>query len=317
MNTQVVLESSHSVAVAPLTAIEIKAHVQRIQQVMKAVMKDTVHYGKIPGAGDRKSLFKPGAETLCATFRIAPGYRVEDLSDHDCMRYRVACVGTHQTTGQILGEGMGEASSNEEKYKWRNAVCQEEFDEAPEDRRRVKWQKGWFNRETGEEKPATKRLMVRTEPADIANTVLKMACKRAQVAMVINVTAASDIFSQDLEDLPEGVLDGDGNRGNQGNGYRSGNGNGRSTKPQTNAPQARSNGGSGGGGKVTQKQVAFLFRKMEDHSVSAAQFIEHFAIKEVADLPFEKMDAALKWIPTASQGDDSGQDDEREAGARG
>jgi hypothetical protein len=30
-----------------------------------------------------------------------------------------------------------------------------------------------------------------------------MACKRAMVAMILNVTAASDIFTQDIEDLPE------------------------------------------------------------------------------------------------------------------
>jgi hypothetical protein len=42
---------------------------------------------------------------------------------------------------------------------------------------------------------------IRTEPADLANTALKMACKRAKIAMVLNVTAASDMFSQDLEDL--------------------------------------------------------------------------------------------------------------------
>src|SRR6185437_15867643 len=125
-----------------LTAQEVKAHIQRIQQVMKAVMKDGVHYGKIPGAGDKRSLFKPGAETLCTTFRIAPSYRVEDLSDHDHVRYRITCTGTHQSTGVVLGEGMGEASSNEEKYRWRNAVCDEEFEEAAEDRKRVKWQRG-------------------------------------------------------------------------------------------------------------------------------------------------------------------------------
>jgi hypothetical protein len=30
-----------------------------------------------------------------------------------------------------------------------------------------------------------------------------MACKRAMIAMTLNVTAASDIFTQDIEDLPE------------------------------------------------------------------------------------------------------------------
>ena len=39
--------------------------------------------------------------------------------------------------------------------------------------------------------------------ADTYNTVLKMACKRALVHATINATAASDIFTQDLEDLPQ------------------------------------------------------------------------------------------------------------------
>src|SRR5690554_380757 len=183
-----------------LSAAEMKAQVRRIQEVMKAVMKDGVHYGKIPGAGDKKTLFKPGAEVLCTAFRIAPSYRITDLSTSDEVRYRVVCIGTHQTTGTVLGEGMGEASTNEEKYKWRNAVCKEEFEDAPDDRRRIKWQRGSNG-------GAYERYQVRTEPADVANTVLKMACKRAQVAMAINVTAASDIFTQDLEDMPEEVRD--------------------------------------------------------------------------------------------------------------
>jgi hypothetical protein len=40
-------------------------------------------------------------------------------------------------------------------------------------------------------------------PADEYNTVLKMANKRSLVAAVLNVTAASDIFTQDLEDTVE------------------------------------------------------------------------------------------------------------------
>ena len=38
-------------------------------------------------------------------------------------------------------------------------------------------------------------------PADHYNTVLKMAKKRALVDAVLTTTAASDIFTQDLEDL--------------------------------------------------------------------------------------------------------------------
>ena len=38
--------------------------------------------------------------------------------------------------------------------------------------------------------------------ADQYNTVLKMSNKRSLVAAVLNVTAASDIFTQDIEDMP-------------------------------------------------------------------------------------------------------------------
>lgn len=40
------------------------------------------------------------------------------------------------------------------------------------------------------------------EAASIANTIEKMACKRALIAGVISVTRSSGIFTQDLEDMP-------------------------------------------------------------------------------------------------------------------
>lgn len=285
MNTAVVMASPNAVAHA-MTATEMKAQVQRIQQVMRAVMKDGTHYGKIPGAGDKKSLFKPGAEVLCATFRISPTYRVEDLSDADCVRYRVTCVGTHQTTGIILGEGMGEASSNEEKYRWRNAVCDEEFDDAPEDRRRVKYQRSGNG--------VYKRMQVRTEPADIANTVLKMACKRAQVAMTLNVTAASDIFTQDLEDMPEELrgMDGQDDPPSMQQPRQQSRG-----RPQTQAPRARPNGN----GFATERQIGLIKVKLDQAGIPESEFLARFELGDFAELPFAKVNEALAWIANPEQ----------------
>lgn len=183
-----------------MAVADIISHVATVQEVMRAVMKQDVHYGKIPGAGDKPTLFKAGAEVLCMVFRIADTYEVTDLSTPDCIRYRVNCIGTHQTSGIVMGAGLGEASSNEEKYKWRKAVCEDEFNETPANMRRVKHKRGRNN-------TTYKENQVRTEPADIANTVLKMANKRAKMAMVLNVTAASDCFSQDLEDMDEALRD--------------------------------------------------------------------------------------------------------------
>lgn len=177
-----------------LTAADLRVQVNLVQDVMRSIMRPDVHFGVIPGT-KKPSLYKPGAEVLCVTFRIADKYEVEDLSKDGIAHYRVRCLAIHQTSSMVLGEGMGECSSHEEKYKWRRAICKEEFDATPENLRRIKFSKCQGKVE--------KQEQIRTEPADQANTILKMACKRAKIAMVLNVTAASDIFTQDIEDLPD------------------------------------------------------------------------------------------------------------------
>ena len=189
----------------PLTADEIRANVNLIQKVLRSVMKKDVHFGVIPGT-QKNTLYKPGAEKILSTFRIAAGEPIiEDLTSEE-IRYRVIVKGIHQVTNQFLGAGIGECSSGEEKYKWRRPVCKEEWDDTPEDRRREVWKKV--------EGKAVKLKQVRMNPTDVANTVLKMAHKRALVAMTLVVTAASDVFNQDIEDLPEevreAVTDGEG-----------------------------------------------------------------------------------------------------------
>jgi hypothetical protein len=189
----VVLENAQRDVARPMSAAEIRAGVNLIQEVMKSVMKEGVHFGTIPGT-PKPTLYKPGAEKILVTFRIATDPIVEDLSTSDEARYRVT-VFAKSSSGNPLGSSVGECSSNEEKYRWRAAICREEFDETPEDRRREVWK-----RVRGS---AEKVRQVRTNPADVANTVLKMATKRAKIAVTLDVTAASDIFNQDIEDLPE------------------------------------------------------------------------------------------------------------------
>jgi hypothetical protein len=182
-----------------LTIAEIKSQINLIQEVMRAVMKPNVHYGVIPGT-QKPTLYKPGSEAVLSAFRISVDPESEDLSNGDEAKYRVRCYGRSMATGTIVGIGIGEASSNEEKYKWRAAVCDEEFDATPEDRRRTAYKKG-----KGGGHYTVKQ--VRTNPADVANTILKMAKKRAQIDMTLTATACSDVFDQDLEDLPPGIVD--------------------------------------------------------------------------------------------------------------
>lgn len=297
MNAVVIAPTGTAVQAA--TAADMKAQVQRIQQVMKAVMKDKVHFGIVPGT-PKPSLWKPGAEVLCATFHIAPSYRADDLSDGDSIRYRVTCIGTHQGTGIVLGEGMGECSSNEEKYKWRKCTNRE-FEATDDTRRRLKY---GYNSSTNQE---YETRQVRTEPADIANTVLKMACKRAQIAMTLNVTAASDIFTQDLEDMPEDLRpDVDDAPTPQEQRPRG--------KPQTQAPRARASsngGGSGSGnGRCTERQAGLVKVKLDHSGIPENEFFDKFGINKIDELPFNKVNDALAWIANPEQGREPGQDDE-------
>jgi hypothetical protein len=198
MNTQVIQfqPAVENYGNRSLTAADVRAQVNLMQDVMLEVMKDGTHYGTIPGTKS-KSLYKAGAEKLMATFRLAGDPETEDLSQNGEIHYRVK-VRLSTAGGQFVGAGIGECSSQEDKYAWRAAVCEEEFEATPENRRRIK-----FSKYQGK---VEQKKQVRTNPSDVGNTILKMAKKRAQVDAVITATAASDIFTQDIEDLPAEVV---------------------------------------------------------------------------------------------------------------
>lgn len=172
---------------------EVRTNINLMVEVMKSCMVKDMHFGVIPGV-QKPSLFKAGAEKLMATFRLSANPVVEDLSKDGEIRFRVK-VEINAKDGSFVGAGIGECSSQEEKYMWRAAVCQEEFDITDEAKRRIKFKKNYG----GE---VQKIMQIRCNPSDLANTILKMAKKRALVDGVLTATGASDLFSQDIEDLP-------------------------------------------------------------------------------------------------------------------
>lgn len=178
----------------PLSIEDVRKNTKLVKEILKKAMVVNVDYGVIPGCGDKPSLFKPGAEKLMLLFKLGAFPEVTDLSTADSVRYLVKTRLVHLPSGTDLGIGVGDCSSDEDKYKWRAAICDEEFDSLSEERKRNKWKKGW------NDKPPTCIKQVRTNPADISNTVLKMAKKRSMIDAVISATAASDILTQDLEE---------------------------------------------------------------------------------------------------------------------
>lgn len=201
MSGQVITIEQRETAVSLQETLQTK---RVIQQVMESVMKENTHFGVIPGC-KQPSLYKAGSEALLSTFHISAEPVVEEFITRDErgrvmeIRYRVKCIGRHTPTDRTVGFGIGECSTGEDKYAWRRAVCIEEFEATEETLRRIKWGK-WQGK-------VQKTEQVRVPASDVANTVLKMAKKRAQIDLTLTALGCSDIFAQDLEDLDEALRD--------------------------------------------------------------------------------------------------------------
>ena len=204
----------------PLTPAEIRGHVDLITNMMREVMKDEEHYGVIPGCGKKPALLKAGAEKLILTFRLAPRVSSQEIIDlgnnHREVRTRISLY--HQTTERFLGEGVGSCNTMESKYRFRTGAKEVTDREVPKEYWNLRKQDAdkaekligtgngtkkdpksgkWYITSGGGSK------VEHDNPADYYNTVEKMSYKRALVSAVLSVTAASDIFTQDIEENPE------------------------------------------------------------------------------------------------------------------
>ena len=202
--------ASVDVVAAAMSPELVVRQVVLVQDVMKRVMHKGTHYDTIPGT-QNPTLLKPGAEKLSMTFRFAPSYKItrNDMPDGH-REYEVVCDIRSIDSERFLGSGVGSATTMERKYRYRSENTGRPVPGKYWDTRdpevlggpQFKTQKRW------DEKKG-KRIWVVVEqvehenPADYYNTVLKMAKKRAFVDAVLTVTAASDIFTQDVEDMED------------------------------------------------------------------------------------------------------------------
>jgi len=197
--------------------------VHLIQEVMREVMQEGEHYGTIPGT-QKPTLYQPGAQKLAMTFRLDPRFTiVREIHQERFIAYWVRCDLYHIISWVHVSSGMGSCNSREEKYRWRyketltdKPVPKEYWNlrnkkNLTEDDRKKMLRlvpKEYATRKNDEGKwvLAKKERIENDNPWDLDNTLLKMACKRAFVMSVLNGTAASDIFTQDVEDLPADYL---------------------------------------------------------------------------------------------------------------
>ena len=150
-----------------MSITELTGQAGLIQSAMKGAMKEGEHFGVIPGTS-KPTLLQPGAEKLILLFRLSPRYTLQTSDLGGGHREHVVQCALYGPDDNLLAEGLGSASTMESKYRYR------------------------------------KQNGARVENEDLAdtwNTVLKIARKRAMVDAVKTATAASDIFTQDVEDM--------------------------------------------------------------------------------------------------------------------
>jgi len=198
---------------APMSVRELVGHVELIREAMQKAMQKGQHYGTIPGCGDKPTLLQPGAQILLNLFHLNPDPILEVIEmggGHREYRFTVRLL---NNAGVFVGSGVGSCSTMESKYRYRGGerkcpACGKETIIKGKAEYGGGWlcwtKKGGCGAKFGEKDPAIIGQEVgkveNPDIADVYNTCEKMAYKRALVSATLTRTAASDIFTQDIED---------------------------------------------------------------------------------------------------------------------
>lgn len=192
-----------------MSTVEAAQRRQAIVEFTKAIMVKGTDYGIIPGTGNKPTLLKPGAEKLTTLFGLSPRFELVNVTEdwtgdnhanEPFFNYQYRC--SLYRGDLLVGQGEGSCNSWEKKYRYRGIV---EWEATEDDKERAidvvqikKRNGGTFN----------KYIVPNPNPADVVNTLQKMAQKRALVAATLIAVNASEFFTQDVEDMDFGVIEG-------------------------------------------------------------------------------------------------------------
>jgi len=187
-------------AIKDKEAEEVSNLVNKLSNFYRHVLKQGTDYDIIPGT-PKPTLLKPGAELLLRYFNLRAEIKsMQSIENTDpnnpYFQYNVT-IAIYNSNGEKLGEGMGNANSRETKfaYRW-----------VSEKNVPSNLDKNILEKRINKGEILYKIPSSPSEIFSIANTIMKMAQKRALVSAVLMVTGASRIFTQDLEDYAENEI---------------------------------------------------------------------------------------------------------------
>lgn len=210
-------ERSSALLPMPVDVRLVVARYQAVQDIVQQVFKDDVHFGKIPGTGDKKTLLKPGFDALCLAFQFSPDFvkQPESIETDRFINLVYKCVLT-SASGRVVATGIGSCNSKEEKYRWINSArkCPTCGKEAIA-KSKEEWGGGWYcnakkdgcGAKFKKGEPSIESQEAGRKENDNAwnnhNTLTKMGQKRAAMAAIITACGLSGDFTQDVEDIVE------------------------------------------------------------------------------------------------------------------
>lgn len=244
------------------------------------IYRPGVDAGKIPGCGDKETLFLPGAQKAVMYFGCYPTYKIRqtDLGNGH-VEYRVRCMLISRALREQVGEGVGSCSSMESKYRYRKGerVCP-----ACKKPSIIKTLKGrnpggyWcvpdkggcganFNPGDRSVEGQETGKVENPDIADLYNTVLKMGKKRAFVDAAMTLACLSELFTQDIEDTyaPDSVVQAAANEIIDGQVTVRG----EVVEEYKPTPPAQNNSGHGRGSYASPEQVKSYGEWMTDQCV--------------------------------------------------
>lgn len=185
--------------VTPATIQETMRTVALLQDMVAHILIKGVDYGRIPGT-PQDSLWDPGASQIIGSFNCYCGQRrILKLEDTD--EKIVVCVEVpviSRQTQQEVGSGIGAASTQETKYKyrWVDDPRKWGFDEATIKKLKTKPGRG----DKGEY--GTVYRIPNPEHSELVNTIIKMASKRAEVDAAEGLPGVGSVLRQMFQGQP-------------------------------------------------------------------------------------------------------------------
>ncbi len=154
-------------------ALEVTVwNMRQAELLVTKVLERGIDYGRTPGT-PADGLWDPGASKLINAFNSYPEYKIlRKIEERELLSTTIEVRLVNRASGQVVGSGIGSASTRETKYKYRWVRDPENYGYTPEEVKSLK---------TRVSDAGVLSRITNPEYGELVNTIDKMAAKRADV----------------------------------------------------------------------------------------------------------------------------------------